>query len=140
VGKKKVTRVVIDTNVVVSGLLFSGVPGEIVSLWQKRRVEPFASADIINEYIRVLAYPKFKLTEEDIDYLLHVEILPYFSTVVIDQYIYKIVRQDPTDDKFLMCAEAAKARTVISGDRHLLSLGSYKGIDILTPQQLIDIL
>ena len=131
------TRVVIDTNVVVSGLLFSGVPGEIVSLWRKKRIRPFASADIIDEYIRVLAYPKFKLTEEDIDYLLHIEILPYFSTVVIDQNRQEIVRQDPTDDKFLMCAAAASARTVISGDRHLLSLGTYNKIKILSPDRFL---
>ncbi len=136
-GKKKVARVVIDTNVVVSGLLFSGVPGEIVSLWQKRRIQPFASADIINEYIRVLAYPKFKLAVEDIDYLLHVEILLYFSSVDIDQNVPKIVAEDPADDKFFACAATANAQFIISGDRHLLSLGNYNNISILTPKQFL---
>lgn len=138
-GKKKVIRAIVDTNVVVSGLLFSGTPGEIVSLWQKGRLKPFASPEIVNEYIRVLAYPKFKLTVEEIDYLIYIEILPYFDIVSGIRSIPNIVQDDPADDKFLVCAAAANVQFVISGDRHLLSLGNYKNIEILTPQQLLEV-
>ena len=138
-GKKKVIRAVVATNVVVSGLLFSGTPGEIVSLWQKGRLKPFASPDIVNEYIRVLAYPKFKLTVEEIDYLIHIEVLPYVDIVSGIRSIPNIVPGDPADDKFLVCAAAANVQFVISGDHHLLSLGNYKNIDILTPQQLLEV-
>ena len=65
-GTQKVDRVVIDTNVVVSALLFGGTPGELIPLWKSGRIKPLASAEIIDEYIRVLAYPKFKLSTETV--------------------------------------------------------------------------
>jgi putative PIN family toxin of toxin-antitoxin system len=137
VGEKKIIRAVIDTNVVVSGFLFSGAPSKILSLWQSGRLKPIASAEIINEYIRVLAYPKFNLSEEEIDYLLHVEILPYFDIIQVDQKSSSIIKDDPQDDKFLLCASSADAQFIISGDRHLLMLGEYKKIKILTPKQFL---
>jgi putative PIN family toxin of toxin-antitoxin system len=140
VGQNEIIRAVIDTNVVVSGLLFSGIPGELVFLWQSGRLQPFASADIVHEYIRVLAYPKFNLSEEEIEYLLHVEILPYFYIVKVDQNGPKILLEDPDDDKFLLCAAAADVHCIISGDRHLLTLGNYKKIKILTPKQFLKFL
>ncbi|MDZ7583160.1 MAG: putative toxin-antitoxin system toxin component, PIN family [Deltaproteobacteria bacterium] len=136
-GQNKIIRAVIDTNVVVSGLLFSGIPGELVSLWRSGRLQPFASADIVNEYIRVLAYPKFNLSEKEIEYLLHIEILPYFGIVKVDQNGPTIVREDPDDDKFLLCASAADVHCIISGDRHLLSLINYNKIKMLTPKQFL---
>ncbi|MFA7424434.1 MAG: putative toxin-antitoxin system toxin component, PIN family, partial [Desulfosarcinaceae bacterium] len=60
------TAVVIDTNVVVSALLFGGKPGQLVSHWQDGLIRPYASEAIIAEYLRVLAYPRFDLSENDI--------------------------------------------------------------------------
>jgi len=135
-GKIKVVPVVIDTNVVVSALLFGGVPGEIVNLWKTGIIQPKASKEIVDEYIRVLAYPKFDLTEEEINFLLYHEILVYFDVVTVKTR-QKIVKDDPSDDKFIRCAQAAKARTIISEDQHLLKLKSYGKIDIITPAQFL---
>jgi putative PIN family toxin of toxin-antitoxin system len=55
-------RAVLDTNVVISALLFSGPPSQLVSAWQSSRLRPAMSAQILNEYVRVLAYPEFELT------------------------------------------------------------------------------
>jgi uncharacterized protein len=134
-GTQKVVRVVIDTNVVVSGLLFGGIPGELIHYWKSGHIKPFASAEIIDEYIRVLAYPKFNLSEEEIHYLLYFEILPYFSVVTVGQVQSSIIQEDPSDDKFILCAEAAHANTIISGDQHLLSRKIYNKIKILNPEQ-----
>ena len=80
-GEIKVGPVVIDTNVVVSALLFGGEPGELIPLWKAGGIRPKASKEIIEEYIRVLAYPKFNLSKEEINFLLYHEILPYFDVV-----------------------------------------------------------
>jgi putative PIN family toxin of toxin-antitoxin system len=61
-GKVKVKRVVIDTNVVISALLFGGEPGELIPLWKSGRIKPLASKEMVDEYLRVLTYPKFGLT------------------------------------------------------------------------------
>ena len=114
-------RVVIDTNVVVSGLLFGGRPGEIVVQWQKRRILPLCSEPIVNEYVRVLAYPRFQLSTEEIRGLLYHEILPYFEAVP-NETGEPYVLDDPEDDKFLWCALSGKADAIISGDAHLLAL------------------
>lgn len=128
--------VVIDTNVVVSGLLFKGVPGRIVSLWQQRIITPYVTPDITNEYIRVLAYPKFQLSRREIEYLIYREILPYFETV-IPSSDRQIVSDDPADDMFIHCALAGSIETIISGDSHLLDLGTYGSICILHPADFL---
>jgi predicted nucleic acid-binding protein len=84
----------------------------------------------------VLAYPKFDLSEEEINYLLYRELLPYFE-IIDTKSGSTIVKADPTDDKFIRCAETGKAHTIISGDKHLLGLKSYKDIEIVTTAQFL---
>jgi len=121
VGSKKITKVVIDTNVLVSALLFNGTPGELITLWKKKRIEPVCSKNIIDEYLRVLAYPKFNLTDSEIDYLLTIEILPWFNPVTVRKG-KPYINNDPQDDIFIWCAVAGKADAVISGDSHLFNM------------------
>jgi putative PIN family toxin of toxin-antitoxin system len=136
-GTQKVVRVVIDTNVVVSGLLFGGIPGELIFLWKGGHIKPLASAEIIDEYLRVLAYPKFKLSEEEIHYLLYFELLAYFEVVSSKQARSPIITADPSDDKFILCADAGNAKVIISGDQHFLARKKYKTIEILSPEQFL---
>jgi putative PIN family toxin of toxin-antitoxin system len=135
-GKVKVKRVVIDTNVVISALLFGGEPGELIPLWKSGRIKPLASKEMVDEYLRVLTYPKFGLTPEEINFLLYQEIVPYFE-IVKAKAGRVIVGDDPSDDKFIRCAEAGRAKTIISGDQHLLRLKSFGAISILTPVQFL---
>jgi putative PIN family toxin of toxin-antitoxin system len=141
-GPKKMTgglkRVVIDTNVLVSALLFDGVPGELIGCWRQGKILPLASRDIINEFIRVLSYPKFQLNEEEIKFLLNQEILPWFEIVTVKKQ-NPFVIDDPDDDKFIWCALAGRADYIISGDEHLLNLNSSP-IPILSPAKFIGIL
>ncbi len=136
-GAVKITPAVIDTNVPVSALLFGGKPGRLIDLRKNRRLQPFLSAEMIDELIRVLAYPKFDLSEKEIDSILHPQILPFFDVVEISKEP-SIIEDDPHDDMFLQCAEAAGATYIISGDQHLLALTSYKKILILTPAKFLD--
>ena len=116
-------RVVIDTNVLVSALLFGGDPSELITLWKERRIQPLGSKEIMEEYIRVLAYPKFHLTEEEIEYLFSQEVLPWFEVITV-QSGRPFVIDDPSDDKFIWCALEGQAEAIISSDQHLLRLSS----------------
>jgi len=131
-----VMRAVIDTNVIVSAFLFNGKPGQLIPLWQTGRIQPIAGKDIVDEYIRVLAYPKFDLSEDDINFIIYNEILPYFDIVTIKTGD-AVIEEDPSDDIFIHCAEAGKAKIIISGDDHLIHLNEYHGIKVLTPVQFL---
>jgi uncharacterized protein len=138
-GPVKVKPAVIDTNVIVSALLFGGVPGRLVALWKSGAIEPKASKEIIDEYIKVLAYPKFRLSEEEINFLLKGEILPYFEIVTVRKRPV-IIAADPSDDVFLRCAKAARVETIISGDQHLLKLKNWGKLRILSPAEFLETL
>lgn len=127
---------VLDTNVVVSALLFRGELSRLHALWKKKTFTIAASLEIIDEYIRVLAYPKFKLTEREIEALIHEELLPYIEPVTDCEEV-KGVSQDPDDDKFLACAIAGEADFIVSGDTHLLSLKKYEGCSIITAEKFL---
>jgi len=132
-GKKKIIRIVTDTNIIVSGLLFGGIPGKIIKLSERDDIQLLVSGDIVNEYLKVLSYPKFDLTEDEISYLLYHILLP--QSEVVETYAPKhvIIKDDPSDDKFLICAVAGSAQYLISGDTHLTSLGRYHRTSIVTP-------
>jgi putative PIN family toxin of toxin-antitoxin system len=114
-------NIVIDTNVIISAILFGGIPGRLIELWKRRTITPLITEEIMSEYLRVLAYPKFELSEEEINYIIHQEILPFFK-VVKSKPGPPIIENNPDDDKFIQCAKAGKAKIIISGDQHLLAL------------------
>lgn len=134
-GTRKVKKVVIDTNVLVSALLFGGVPGELIPLWKDGRIQPLASRDIFDEFIRVLSYPKFQLTEKDVEFLLNQEILPWFAVVSVKTG-RSFVADDPDDDKFIWCALAGGAEYIISGDEHLLHLNPCP-VPVMSPAEFL---
>jgi putative PIN family toxin of toxin-antitoxin system len=130
-------RVVLDTNVVVSALLFTGISSKLVPLWQNDLITVLVSRGILEEYLRVLSYPKFKLSEGDIKGLIQEELLPYVEVVKTRRRL-RVVDRDPSDDKFVECAVAGKARVIISGDKDLLSVGRYRKTLIQSPAQFLE--
>ncbi|NWF54646.1 MAG: putative toxin-antitoxin system toxin component, PIN family [Syntrophaceae bacterium] len=131
-GKKqtKVKRVVLDTNVLVSALLFTGKLSRIPELWQKRKIIPLISKETFDEFKTVLSYPKFSLSPEEIQGIIENEILPYFEVVKMGEKIMRISR-DPEDDKFIACAIDGSADFIVSGDKDLTDLKSYQTVRIL---------
>lgn len=128
-------RVVIDTSVLISALLFGGDPGELIALWKERHIQPLSSKEIMEEYLRVLAYPKFGLTEEEIEYLFSQEMLPYFEVITVKSG-RPFVLEDPSDDKFIWCALEGGAEAIISSDRHFLRLSSCP-VPIFSPSDFL---
>ena len=120
-------RVVADTNVLVSALQFGGKPQHLLDLAIDGQVDLAVSETIIAETLRVLT-DKFERTPEwiaETDRQLRV-----ITRLVEPTESIQAIEADPTDDRILECAVAAQAEVIVSGDSHLLSLGSFRGIPI----------
>ena len=134
-GPFQVKRVVLDSNVVVSALLFGGISAKLIPLWKDGHIQPLCSKEIIDEYVRVLAYPKFKLVESEIEFLVTQEIVRWFKIMKVPPG-KPFVTADPSDDKFIWCALEGRADVIISGDKHLLNLAASP-IPVRTPSQFL---
>ena len=130
-------RVVLDTNTVLSALLFpAGRLAWLRELWEGARIVPLASRAAIDELIRVLAYPKFKLHEEEIG-ILAGSYLQYVEVVEVDAVTIKGLPRcrDEADQVFLLLAAAGKAEVLVTGDRALLELAGRTEFAIETAAQ-----
>ena len=128
-------RIVLDTNVLVSALLFSA--GRLAWLrraWQAERLQPLASPETIKELLRVLTYPKFRLTPEDHEQIL-CEYLPWCETVVVADYFDVPTCRDPYDHPFLALALYTRADALVTGDKDLLVMAGTVPVPILTPAE-----
>ncbi len=127
-------RVVLDANVLVSAMISPrGAPARVVALWEEGAIGVAMSPATWEALRRVVAYPKLQrfLDPELVERLLrhlkaHVVWVEPGATIAI-------IDRDPTDNRYLECAVAAGASFLITGDEHLLALGSYAGIQILAP-------
>lgn len=131
-------NVVLDTNVLVSGLLFGGVPGRILSAWSAGRVTLVLSPPILDEYRRVgleLAKGRAPLIEA-LDALL--AMLTVHATFIDAPALTTVVSEDPDDDMFLAAALAAHARIIVSGDKHLLRVSGWAGIEVVKARTFVD--
>ena len=133
------SRVVADTNILVSGLLWIGAPHEIIKLAENKYIILFSSLPLIKEISEVLAREKFmrrieelKTTTEEL-----IESLFGIMEIVHPKAPLSVVKNDPDDNKVLECAVAADAEYVITGDPHLLKLKRFQSVSILTPRNFI---
>jgi len=128
-------RTVLDTNIVVSALLFAqGRLAPVRLAWQADAFSPLVSAATVEELIRVLSYTKFKLTVEDRDELLG-DYLPYCATVRMPARAPKVPScRDPWDLPFLQLAAYAKANFLVTGDRDLLDIRGETRFAIVTAE------
>jgi len=122
-------RVVLDTNVVLSALLFGRGPTARVRVgWQSSRFVPLASTATAHELVRVLAYPKFRLSEAEQAELL-ADFMPWVGAVDIPDPPPQVPWcRDPYDVAFLHLAVAGRARALVSGDHDLLALAGAPGL------------
>ena len=132
-GKKESTakKVVLDTNILVSALLFKGELAGIVDLWKTGKIVPMLSKEMFVEFRTVLEYPKFFLTGQEIKVIIEEEVLPFFEITETTDRINGVCR-DPDDDKFISCAVSASADFIVGGDKDLLDMGKYKSVRIIS--------
>jgi len=139
-SRLKPPRVVLDTNTVVSALLFGrGRLAWMREAWQAQRCIPLIGHDTVNELIRVLGYPKFQLTRLEQEALLG-DFLPFAEVVPVHALPVGLPAvRDPHDVMFLALAQHARADALVSGDADLLCLrGQLGSIPILTAAEFRD--
>jgi uncharacterized protein len=124
-------RIVVDTNVLISAILFGGKPRKILDLVISGSIECFLSTAILDELKNVLCRPKFGVSADACFHI--VEELHGISILVAPSVQIDAISSDPDDNRVLECAIESRADFIISGDPHLLSVGKFKNIIILSP-------
>lgn len=136
--KVKPPRVVFDTNIVLSSLLFSnGRLAILRGMWREGRAVPLVCKATVEELLRVLAYPKFRLTPEDRENLL-ADYLPFCEIVTLPNPLPTVPDcRDPNDTVFLQLASAAKADCLVTGDGDLLAVAGSFSIPIVGGEDFV---
>lgn len=129
-------RIILDTNVFVSGVFFAGPPYRILEAWRDGKVQLVASRKILEEYQRVGDALAKQFPGTSLQPIL--ELVAMNAEVFLDQDLPQPVCADPDDDKFLACAVASGCKVIVSGDRHLLKVSGFGGIRVIRPRQFID--
>jgi putative PIN family toxin of toxin-antitoxin system len=129
------SRVVLDTNVYISALMFGGLPGSLLDLAFLRAFTLVISPALLDELEEKLR-AKFELTIEDSAFLRAK--LEDVAQVVDPEEVLSVIAEGPDDNRVLECAVKGRADLIVSGDRHLLKLAQYQGITILTVRQFME--
>ena len=129
-------RLVVDTNVFISGIFFTGPPFRILDGWRRRRVELVLSSEILEEYRATGLEVSAQFPDVNLDPWL--ELVCVRATIVQAPPLESQVCDDPDDDKFLACALAGGVKTITSGDKALLRVSGYRGVTVLTPRRFVD--
>lgn len=129
-------KVILDTNVFVSGVFFSGPPFQILAAWRDGKIRLVVSPEILDEYQRV-----GEILAED---HANIDLKPMLDYVIRNAEIYaapslpEAVCEDPDDDKFIACALASGSTVIVSGDKHLLKVSGYQKIEVLKPREFVN--
>lgn len=130
-------RAVVDTNVFVSSF-FGGNPRRVIDLWKTGGMTLCLTRPIVEEYIEVLQ--RLGLTpEKELQELLDLFARGFYSVFTAKTPVLKVVADAPDEDKFIECAVGLKARCIVSGDKSLLSVKNYMGIQILNAKAFLDL-
>jgi putative PIN family toxin of toxin-antitoxin system len=129
-------KIVLDTNVFISGIFFSGPPSQILKAWKDTRIQVVLSKEIITEYQRVGEALSAKYPE--IDIVPIIDLLTIYGEVVETKDISVSICEDPDDNKFIECAIAGNCKLIVSGDKHLLNISDFQEIEVLKPREFID--
>jgi putative PIN family toxin of toxin-antitoxin system len=113
-------------------VFFTGPPYQILKAWRDGRVQLLVSPSILDEYQRIAA--ELALQFRNVDLKPFLDLLTVQAEIVLAPTLPPVIRDDPSDDKFLEAAVAEKASYIISGDKHLLTLSEFQGIQILKPK------
>ena len=143
IERKSKKHVVPDTNILVSGLLWTGPPHELICMAEEGDIELYTSLEILNELESVLRRERFqrRIATLDIDVeKLMKQVRLLMNIVEIEIPDIPLVKEDPDDDMFLVCAKSAKASMIVSGDYHLLNIGNFEEIQILKVVDALNIL
>jgi len=129
-------RAVLDTNVLVSAVISDGKSRELLTRGISNQFSIVISDLIIKELVSVLKRPKFKTSEYEINRIVRALITS--AEIVIVKSKFEAVKQDPKDNIIVETAYDGNADIIVSGDRHLLELKTFKGIKIMTIEKMLE--
>lgn len=126
-------KIVLDTNVLISGIFFRGPPSQILEAWKSAKFQIILSKEILVEYQSVgeklsEKYPRINLTPI-------IELLTIYGKVVETKDISVSICEHPDDNKFIECAIAGNGKLIVSGDKHLLKISGFQDILVLKPRE-----
>lgn len=128
-------RVVLDTNILVSALLWRGAPYRCLLAVLAGLADLVVSPPILEE-LRTVLVTKFRYRAADADEAIG--LIQAAADVVKISGQFRVIPDDPDDDKFVETAQAGHAERIVSGDRHLLALGSTAGVPVITAREFLD--
>lgn len=132
-------KIVLDTNVLISATFWNGDSERVLKKIEQKEFELVLSKEILEEFARVLDYEEIqdKIRDKSLEMKRTVEMVASISTIVEPHQRFRLVKDDPDDDKFLDCAFEGKARFIVSQNKHLLRLKEFEGIKIITPSEFL---
>ena len=128
-------KLILDTNVFISGIFWSGTPAKILNAWYEKKIKIVCSLEILDEYSRVSDILSKKYPSVDME--------PFINMMIRDAELFTPIKlktpvsRDPDDDKFIAVALAANCHLIVSGDNDLLSVTGYKDIEIINPSEFV---
>lgn len=125
-------RIVVDTNVLISGVFFGGYPRQILNEIVENKLTACATAEIIDEYEEIVQ----EMIDRKQGHLNYQLLTPLVHALeVVEPITHVEMSRDPDDDKFLGCAKDAKALYIVSGDKDLLVLEKFEDVEIITAKE-----
>lgn len=128
-------KLILDTNVFISGIFWSGPPAKILDAWHGKKIKIVCSLEILDEYSRVADILSVKYPS--------IDIAPFINLVIREGELFTPIKlktsvsRDPDDDKFIAVALAANCHLIVSGDNDLLSVTGYQEIEIINPNEFV---
>jgi|SRR3989338_1717558 len=126
-------KVVLDTNIFISGIFWRGSSNKIITKWKEEKFTLVTSLEVVSEIIKILKDFKIKLPDETIKEW--VDLIVKNSMIVEPKEKIDVVKDDPKDNIFIETAVAGNANYIVSQDNHLLKLKEFRGIKIITPDE-----
>ncbi|MBC7120334.1 MAG: putative toxin-antitoxin system toxin component, PIN family [Candidatus Methanosuratus sp.] len=133
-------KVVLDTNILISALIKAGKPRELVSRIAEGKVQLILSRNILEEFLEVAEDPRIRRYIDENNVIAYLRVLGSVAKIVRVRSRFKVVKEDPDDDVILRTAKDGTAEYIVSGDKHLLSLGEFRGIKIVTANEMLKLL
>jgi len=127
-------KVLLDTNVLVSGIFFGGPPRAVLDAWAEDRFELLVSPSIFDEYVRTCE--RLGASHQGLEYHSVLATIVGRGHLVPDAAASGSITDDPDDDKFMLCARA-NAAIIVSGDKHLLEVSGWEGVRVMRPHDFL---
>jgi len=137
-GRESGLKAVFDTNILVSAWFWEGNESKLIESVEEGIVHGYSSRQLIEELCRTLRYPKFNLSQDEVESIRSYYLLLF--KIASPKQAINIILEDPGDNMVLECALEAEADYIVSGDHHLLNVGEFRGVKIVTAAELLKII